>query len=466
MHKIDDFLSDRCDDDDDRFRRGRRMTSGVGLGRRSGAPTGFVNIPPSSPTKLLLISLLVSFGFLGSYNIYVSWLVPKLNTIQKYGAMKQNNSNDDNNDYEQMAAETVRRFSISAEAWADDDNTDDRQKSNNKHNVTSDKLPQQAPTPTPKTPRILVFITTIFSDSHIQYLYCCWPKLLRSSKLFQRQDTHFMIFSNNETVVEQTVIRRVQNIFDFYDNTLSQPKFTMKFASHDDLATLRYYPKRNSSSSSTPVSRRNTTTKVKNPTQDHDEWEYFFQSGANLGLKLGFEHGWFSETYDWMIRLNPDVLIRNSSWLLETMSDRVNAVDGIFVECDNPNLPHKLHTDFFAVRPKYYKDPIYSNRIMMMTATDKTVQYPPFSVMTTHGVGKKKHLVNHEMTATTYFLPIIEAKRYKYLPDTSPSNGKCRVRGNQSSVYHQHDLQVVRQRASRQRRQNCVCNALEGWTIT
>jgi hypothetical protein len=59
----------------------------------------------------------------------------------------------------------------------------------------------------------------------------------------------------------------------------------------------------------------------------------------------GVEEKWFDE-YDWVIRLNPDVLILDDKWLLEIM--RNSSIDGIFQDC----TVCLLHTDFFAVRPR------------------------------------------------------------------------------------------------------------------
>jgi hypothetical protein len=39
---------------------------------------------------------------------------------------------------------------------------------------------------------------------------------------------------------------------------------------------------------------------------------------------------WFDE-YDWVIRLNPDVLIRHDTWLIQTMLN--TSIDGIFHDC-------------------------------------------------------------------------------------------------------------------------------------
>jgi hypothetical protein len=70
--------------------------------------------------------------------------------------------------------------------------------------------------------------------------------------------------------------------------------------------------------------------------------------GANQGPRLTFQKGWFDD-YDWVIRINPDVLIRNLTWLLQQLQNP--NVEGIFHD-STPRRGHQLHTDFFAVRPK------------------------------------------------------------------------------------------------------------------
>ena len=58
----------------------------------------------------------------------------------------------------------------------------------------------------------------------------------------------------------------------------------------------------------------------------------------------GHQEKWF-DRYDWVVRLNPDVLIMDDNWLLETMGN--SSVDAIFVNCNG-----KINTDFFVVRPQ------------------------------------------------------------------------------------------------------------------
>jgi len=80
-----------------------------------------------------------------------------------------------------------------------------------------------------------------------------------------------------------------------------------------------------------------------------------YQEGAILALVEAYKKGWFGG-YDWVVRVNPDVLIRNDTFLLQSMAN--NSISGIFDDClDRPcdggrNCVHrKIHTDFFAIRP-------------------------------------------------------------------------------------------------------------------
>jgi hypothetical protein len=45
-----------------------------------------------------------------------------------------------------------------------------------------------------------------------------------------------------------------------------------------------------------------------------------YQDGAILAIREAFKNHWFDD-YDWVIRLNPDVLIRSNSFLLEQIND-------------------------------------------------------------------------------------------------------------------------------------------------
>jgi hypothetical protein len=233
---------------------------------------------------------------------------------------------------------------------------------------------------------ILVFITTIFSTQHIEYFNCCWPRLMAYSPLLS--NAHITIFANNHTQQPSHDMDQMQSLF------IHNPSFQFKFLEEDTINHTNVY--------------LNKDKKL--------------QMGANLGLELASKNEWF-KPYEWMIRINPDVLIRNSDWIIETMKN--TTIDAIFMMC----VSRKVHTDFFAVRTSLFN-------------------HSTFSVMVD---------ANHERTAYTYFRPVLESGRYALLPMDGRSRGFCRVGHNfpkTAIVYHGHGSCAP---------PSPVCNDLEGW---
>jgi len=271
-----------------------------------------------------------------------------------------------------------------------------------------------SPSPITNTMNIILFITTHLSDQHIQYFDCCWPRLMERSKLLPKIDV--MIYTNNQIHhYNRNVTNRITSLFKYNPNV---------YYKHDN----------------TNITRRQG-----------------LQRGANLPLELALREGWFSK-YDWVIRINPDVLIRNSTWLVDTMltMEGQQQIDGIFVKCTNRP---KLHTDFFAFRPNFDDPRLKQEPEGRINNT--TSPYIPFGELING---------NHEQTATTYFQPILDSKRYKLVPDVARSNGICRVRGKNSSIYHAHDSCKVQPSVEPSSNGlgygNRICDALEGWDIS
>lgn len=255
--------------------------------------------------------------------------------------------------------------------------------------------------------RHLVYMTTIFSEHHQNVFKHCWPELLKKSKLLQTAD--IIIFSNNNTEVEQSTISFVQELFS------KNPSFRFEFASNHTLWEMQNPYVRNKSI------RNNRLNK--------------FQFGANEAVHQGFANSWFSN-FSWIMRINPDVMIVNSTWILQTMKDPT--VDGIFVDCQwKPDQP-KIHTDFFVVRPSTCRGNAFGEMVQ------------------THDGGP----LNHEMTAGKEFEHIIRANRHRWLPDNRPSRTLCRVRGPQSSVIHDHNILEVGPNGT------ITCRMLESLNIT
>ncbi|OLQ05908.1 hypothetical protein AK812_SmicGene10863 [Symbiodinium microadriaticum] len=199
--------------------------------------------------------------------------------------------------------------------------------------------------------RLAVFMTTHWSDHHKQYLPC-WERAVQHLSLLQ--DADLILYTSG-------------NI------------------SSSELARFHF--------------RNITVRKYINP-----GW----QEGAVQAVQDGFgakgyQEKWF-EGYDWVIRLNPDVLIMDDKWLLETMGDA--SVDGIFGQC----MGRQLHTDFFAVRPQ---------------AMDHTIVdgCPPTSA--------EKHF---QCAAKS----ILESNRYAWIKNYK--NAVCHIVGVNSPVVHSHAL--------------------------
>jgi hypothetical protein len=253
-----------------------------------------------------------------------------------------------------------------------------------------------------------------------------------------------MVFTNNSTEIPQSNLELVQSTFQH------NPTYQVQYAPIQDVEYIQQQP----------------------------EQHNVFQLGANLGPKLAFQYGWF-DNYDWVLRINPDVLIRNSTWIHQTMQDPT--VEGIVVNCHGEfydKRKRQLHTDFFAVRPmamnKYYPNNITTTpadnnndkkkkkKKSNLKRRRKNEEGTAFSHMALESwsgpeSSNTTYFVNHEETAYKYFAPIIQAGTARYLPDADNSQGTCRIRGNQSSVYHGHD--------------SCdhdptVCDALVHWEIS
>jgi hypothetical protein len=75
-----------------------------------------------------------------------------------------------------------------------------------------------------------------------------------------------------------------------------------------------------------------------------------YNRGAMDALAQADAHGWFWN-YDWVVRLNADVIIRDDRFLSAIVAR--HDVDAVFVDCYAGQQPDKVHiqTDFIMFRP-------------------------------------------------------------------------------------------------------------------
>jgi len=201
--------------------------------------------------------------------------------------------------------------------------------------------------------RVLLYITTHVSDAHKTLLRTCWPDLLTKSSLLR--DAEVLVLSTGDKKHNRELVSP------FVDN----PKVSV--------------------------------VNVPNPG---------YQEGAHLAMTVGIERGFFN-MYDWIIRVNPDVLIVNETWILQTL--HLPDVDAIFVDCldksctdDCANSTILIHTDFFAIRSVMFKS-------------------TSFNMTTFSRIGNAEHV------ATFEFRSILLSGRHRWLPGAGPMRGQCRV---------------------------------------
>merc|ERR1711862_44586 len=202
------------------------------------------------------------------------------------------------------------------------------------------------------------------SDAHVKMFKHCWPLAMQNSHLLNSSDIAVYMTPKPEKVKESVAL--IKDVFKGRN--------------------LKYH------------------------ISENQGW----QRGAMLAVKEGSNLGLF-DGYEWVFRLNPDVIIQNDKWFLDTMKNDANA-SLFYVEClfegIKPPQVRAMHTDFFALKP---------------------------------GALPKGHLGtilhrNAEMSFTRQMEPLIATNQHRHVPDVRPSrNHVCHVDGNlNGSVVHYH----------------------------
>jgi hypothetical protein len=226
-----------------------------------------------------------------------------------------------------------------------------------------------------KSLKILLYVTTHTSNLHVRSIERCWPYIVQNTELIGMADILF--FSTGNRTTAESMTSNLRRLLREADQKQSHPH------------------------------RGHNITLIDwngNPGK---------QQGANLALKEAATHGWF-RGYDWVVRINPDVLIYNDTWMLDVMRNDHNA-SAIFVDCHDNQGQHAPHTDFFAVRPSSFPENSYRNL--------ERLQY------TAEGI------------AHNFFMPILLEGKDRWLPETGLHKRTCRVGWRKkwgSPVIHSH----------------------------
>ena len=260
----------------------------------------------------------------------------------------------------------------------------------------------------------VLYVTTHFSDVHIRYFHCCWPILVQQSPLIQK--LHIIVAATNFTAVAQEELDYLEN--ELFVNNPSYRFMTPANASHlSHCEPHRVAPRRN------PHKRVSSVN--------------YKQCLANYGVSFGWP---VVHTYDWMIRVNPDVLLRQSTWLMESM--RNTSLDALLIDCGEGT--RQIHTDFWAVRPA-------AATMVGQKNHHNNKKGAPFEQMS-----RIRNHLNHERTAFHQFLPIMNANRHAWVPGMEPSQGVCRARGSRAPILHDHTSCLIGED---------ICHDLVGWDV-
>lgn len=135
-----------------------------------------------------------------------------------------------------------------------------------------------------------------------------------------------------------------------------------------------------------------------------------YQTGAVKAAFLGFKEGWFKD-YDWVIRLNTDVLIYDERELVQLMSNPNK--DLVLNSCWDSNcesrcLGRMVMTDMFVMRPKALPANAFANW---------------------------QHTFNAERATTYQFAQLVSKGRDSWL-DRENRDRACRTRGH--GIWHEN----------------------------
>ena len=269
----------------------------------------------------------------------------------------------------------------------DDDSTNN---TNNKHKQRYYNLPIKK--------KYAIYMTTHMSTEHIEFLTNCWPTAIQTLPLLRHADFIVYASGNNTNNQHDRILQQVLNSGS--TNSTSSSRSKVRIYRHVQKSIRQYGPK--------------WRTNVKK------------QDGAVKAMVDPFlttkETSWF-DGYDWIVRLNPDVLIRDDTWLLRIMEDNSNntnnTVDAIVIPFTSKKFTNALHSDFFAFRPHA----INGTALIEMYQQQKQ--------------DDTRHAESHVYVG---FQHLIQQGRVITLPNASHRKYHARTTGPDCDIVHDHKM--------------------------
>ena len=163
-----------------------------------------------------------------------------------------------------------------------------------------------SPAATP-APKVLLYMTTHQSKEHMDFLEKCWPAAMNQFKMLQQVDLLY-----------------------YYPVDQKAPTPLLQSLPFANVTFQTYTP-----AVEGPTSSRNGKRLERKRVKQH---------GAKQALMDAYINHWF-DGYDWVMRVNPDVLFRNTTWLWDRFQSITHDAIGLSTQ------PEKTHSDFIAFRP-------------------------------------------------------------------------------------------------------------------
>lgn len=160
----------------------------------------------------------------------------------------------------------------------------------------------------PSAPRVLLYVTTHVSIQHQWYLRNCWGEVFRHSALLRGSDV--MVYANPPVAERGRALGVLWRAF-------PEQQLTVHLESGNETGSA----------------------------EDRN-------NGAMAALWYAIERNLF-DGYDWIIRLNPDVIVRDDSFLVDSILHDP-AASALLIDCMKHTKDYRnrtqIHTDFFALR--------------------------------------------------------------------------------------------------------------------
>lgn len=253
----------------------------------------------------------------------------------------------------------------------------------------------------PPGPKILIYMTTHLSDRQVRF-FPCWEAARRRFHFLRTAD--LFLFTSKEP--RKKVASTLKRVFGHYTLHVETPNQTALDQMKDGARQL----------------------------------------GAIQAMLSPFEtkhRHWFSG-YDWVIRLNPDVLIRDDRWLLQALKNpNIGAIVHncwYYVEDQakiSTNLSegtaYKFNTDFAAFRPLALEPWAFLN-----TTINPRDNAELHFTRGLHWSGLR--VGNEVMLSPDIFAATNGSLKITYMPDIDQDGDKCRVLGKKSPVIHHHEI--------------------------